>query len=58
MPVVPTQPGTETSDTPEMLAPIIPKATIPQWELWPARKKVSLLFVLPLRRDTKSSNRK
>ena len=42
MPELPTQPGTEISETPEMLAPIMPKATMPHGELrWP-RKKLSL----------------
>ena len=37
-----TQPGTEMKDTPEMLAPIMPKATAPQGERRLPRKKAAL----------------
>ena len=42
MPVLAAQPGTEIKVTPEMLAPIMPKATIHQGDWRPARKKALL----------------
>ena len=44
MPVEAAQPGTEMNVTPDMLAPIMPKATIHQGDWRPARKKASLPF--------------
>ena len=46
MPVEAAQPGTEMKVTPEMLAPIMPNATIHQGDCRPARKK-ALLSLAP-----------
>lgn len=53
MPVEATQPGTEMNDTPEMLAPIIPKPTIHHGDCLPARKKASLSASRPENRETR-----
>ena len=58
MPVVAAQPGTEMNDTPEMLAPIMPKPTIHQGDCRPARKKASLSLWPRVRRDIHSSTQK
>ena len=54
------QPGTEMKVTPEMLAPIMPKATKAQCDERPARKKASLPCAPPraLRRERMRSRRK
>jgi len=53
-----TIPGTEMNETPEMLAPTMPKATIYQGERRPAVKNVSLSVRLPVMRLIMSRIRK
>ena len=51
-------PGTETNVTPDMLAPIMPKATIAHGELWRAMKKSLLSALRLVSRDSPSNSRK
>ena len=55
MPVSATHPGTEIKETPEILAPIMPKPTIHHGELLLARKKVLFSALCLLRTASKSS---
>ena len=48
-------PGTDTTDTPEMLAPTIPKATIYQGERRSPVKKVLLEDFRAVRRESANS---
>ena len=51
-------PGTETNVTPDMLAPIMPKATIAHGELWRAMKKSLLSALRLVSHDSPSNSRK